>query len=234
MIFGSLKGDMIKRFALKLLSKIKAACIAAIFAVTTMLFFACENNIEQIKAFSLTENLPVLEASDFETMVTDSGEIRYFLKASKLLRFDNDRESYFEFPEGIELIKYNENKEITSSITANYAKQFEKDKRWEVKNNVIATNAQGDTLKTEQLFYDEFEGKIYTDEFVRIIRPGQNITGIGFQSDQTLQNWKITKPKGSIDVNVENQNPKQPVPDEDFTNNSDEIEQTEQPVNIAP
>ena len=194
-IFGSLKENMIK---------IKPFCIAVIFTGIVMFFFACENNIEQIKAFTMTEDLPVLEASNFETMVTDSGIIRYFLKAPKLLRFEKERESYFEFPEGIELIQYNENKEIYSSITANYAKQFERDKKWEVKNNVIATNAQGDTLKTEQLFYDELKGKIYTEEFVRIIRPGQNLTGIGFQSDQTLQNWRIIKPRGSIEVSVNN------------------------------
>jgi len=212
-----------QRFAFNLLNKIKAICAAALITGTAILFFACENNIEQVKAFSLTEDhLPILEALNFETMVTDSGKIRYFLKAPKLLRFENERDAYFEFPEGIELIQYDENKEVVSSITANYAKQFEKDKKWEVKNNVIATNAQGDTLKTEQLFYSELEGNIYTDEFVRIIRPGQNITGIGFKSDQTLQNWKIKEPKGSIDVIIDNQNTNQPNPNEDFTNDFDD------------
>lgn len=212
-----------QRFAFNLLNKIKAICAAALITGTAILFFACENNIEQVKAFSLIEDhLPILEALNFETMVTDSGKIRYFLKAPKLLRFENERDAYFEFPEGIELIQYDENKEVVSSITANYAKQFEKDKKWEVKNNVIATNAQGDTLKTEQLFYSELEGNIYTDEFVRIIRPGQNITGIGFKSDQTLQNWKIKEPKGSIDVIIDNQNTNQPNPNEDFTNDFDD------------
>ena len=212
-----------QRFAFNLLNKIKAICAAALITGTAILFFACENNIEQVKAFSLIEDhLPILEALNFETMVTDSGKIRYFLKAPKLLRFENERDAYFEFPEGIELIQYDENKEVVSSITANYAKQFEKDKKWEVKNNVIATNAQGDTLKTEQLFYSELEGNIFTDEFVRIIRPGQNITGIGFKSDQTLQNWKIKEPKGSIDVIIDNQNTNQPNPNEDFTNDFDD------------
>ena len=212
--------------AFKLRDKIKKSSIPLLFIGTAMLFFACENKIEQVKAFSMTDDMPILEASNFETMVTDSGVIRYFLKASKLLRFENDREAYFEFPEGIELIKYDENKEIISSITANYAKQFERDKRWEVKNNVIATNAQGDTLKTEQLFYAELEGIIYTDEFVRIIRPGQNITGTGFKSDQTLQNWRILQPKGSIDVSIDNQNTnRQPAPNENPANNIDETPQ---------
>lgn len=199
------------KYVSKTFKKIKTVCITVI--LMAVFFYSCENNIEQIQAFGTTENLPMLETSNFETMVTDSGVVRYFLKAPKLMRFDNERESYFEFPEGIELIKYDENKQIISSITANYAKQYEKDKRWEVKNNVIATNAQGDTLKTEQLFYSELEERIYTDEFVRIIRSEQNITGVGFQSDQTMQNWRIKQPKGSIDVNVNNQNTSQPSAD---------------------
>ncbi|MCD6354710.1 MAG: LPS export ABC transporter periplasmic protein LptC [Prolixibacteraceae bacterium] len=168
-----------------------------------ILFFACENNdIEKIKAFSSPENLPVVEAQNFETLFTDSGEIRFFLKASKLLRFENGGKAYVEFPEGIELIKYDSNKRIISSITADYAKQFVNEKKWEAKNNVIATNANGDTLKTEHLIWEEKAEKIYTDEFVKIIRPDQIITGIGFSSDQKLSNWKIKKPRGTIYVSV--------------------------------
>ena len=188
----------------KITQRINSFGIAALILGAAILFYACENDLEQIKAFSSPENLPILEASDFETMMTDSGEVRYFLKAPKLLRFENDGVEYVEFPEGIELIKYDENKNIISSITANYAKQFIKENKWEAKNNVIATNAQGDTLKTEHLIYEEDKGKIYIEEFVRIIRPDQTYTGIGFESDQSLQNWRIKNPKGSIYVETEN------------------------------
>ncbi|RIH66262.1 LPS export ABC transporter periplasmic protein LptC [Mariniphaga sediminis] len=177
--------------------------IAALFTGAAFLFSACEDNIEKIKAFSSPENLPVLEATNFETMFTDSGEVRFFLKAPKLLRFETDGKSFAEFPEGIELIKYDEKQNIISSITADYAKQFEKEKKWEAKNNVVATNAQGDTLKTEHLIWEEKEEKIYTEEFVRIVRTDQIITGIGFVSDQSLQNWRIKNPKGTIYVDVQ-------------------------------
>ena len=75
------------------------------------------------------------------------------------------------FPKEFELIKYDSDKKIISSITADYAKQFVKEQKWEAKNNVVATNAQGDTLKTEYLIWEEKEEKIYTEEFVRIISP---------------------------------------------------------------
>ncbi len=177
--------------------------VAALFAGAAILFLGCENNIEKIRAFSSPENLPVVEAYNYKTMLTDSGEVRFSIKAPKLLRFEDDGKAYIEFPEGIELIRYDNNHNIISSITADYAKQFENEDKWEAKNNVVATNAMGDTLKTEHLIWLEKEEKIFTEEFVRIIRENQIITGIGFQSDQALQNWRIKNPRGTIYIEVD-------------------------------
>jgi LPS export ABC transporter protein LptC len=183
--------------------------IAVLLWGAAILFYGCENKIEEIKAFYSAENLPILEARNFETLFTDSGQVRFSLKAPKLLRFEDDGRNYIEFPEGMELIKFDANRNVISSITADYAKQFVAEDKWEAKNNVVATNAQGDTLKTEHLIWEEKKEIIYTEEFVKIIRADQIITGIGFTSDQKLQNWKIKNPKGTIYVSVNNEN--QPV-----------------------
>lgn len=183
--------------------------IAALIWGAAIFFYGCENKIEEIKAFYSAENLPILEARNFETLFTDSGQVRFSLKAPKLLRFEDDGRNYIEFPEGMELVKFDANRNVISSITADYAKQFVAEDKWEAKNNVVATNAQGDTLKTEHLIWEEKKEIIYTEEFVKIIRADQIITGIGFTSDQKLQNWKIKNPKGTIYVSVNNEN--QPV-----------------------
>ena len=189
----------------KILLVLKKSGIAVLFAGAAILFYACEsNNIAEIKAFSSPENLPIQEATNFETTYTDSGEIRYTLKAPKLLRFENDGQSYFEFPEGVHIVEYDANQNITSTLTADYAKQFEKEQRWEAKNNVVVTNARGDSLKTEHLILDEKSERIHTEEFVKIIREDQIITGIGLVSDQSMENWKIKNPKGTIYVSVNN------------------------------
>ena len=180
--------------------------VAALFAGAATLFLGCQkNNIEEIKAFYTTESLPIQEVSNFESLLTDSGQVRFFIKAPKLLRFEADGRDYIEFPEGLEVVKYDEHRQVVSSITSDYARQYVADEKWEAKNNVIATNAKGDTLKTEVLFWEEKAEKIYTDEFVKIIRADQIITGIGFTSDQKMQNWKIKNPKGTIYVSVNNQ-----------------------------
>jgi len=188
-------------------------CIAALVMGAAIFFPGCENDLEKIKAFSSTENLPVIEARDFETLFTDSGQIRFFLKAPLLLRFEQSGKEFFEFPEGMELVKFNDKNEVVSSITSDYAKQFVKEQMWEAKNNVVATNSQGDTLKTEHLIWEEKEEKIHTQEFVKIIRPDQIITGVGFTSDQEIKNWKIKDLKGTIMVSMDDKNQRPDSPD---------------------
>uniref|UniRef100_UPI003216293F LPS export ABC transporter periplasmic protein LptC n=1 Tax=uncultured Draconibacterium sp. TaxID=1573823 RepID=UPI003216293F len=183
---------------------IKKINIAVLVMGTAILFYACnDNNIDKIQAFTTQDNLPIQEAVNFETIYTDSGQVRFSLKTPKLLRFLNDGVEYTEFPLGVQIIKYDANQNIISSIKADYAKEFTKESKWEAKNNVVVTNAQGDSLKTEHLIWEEKTEKIYTDEFVRIIQDNQSITGIGLVSDQDMLNWKITKPQGTILIDVD-------------------------------
>ncbi len=182
---------------------IKSTGVAVLVTGTAILFYACENDIEKIKAFSSPENLPTAEVIDFESMSTDSGKVSFTMKAPKLLRFEIDGKEYVEFPEGMELKKYDMNGKIVSSIRADYAKQFVDEDKWEASNNVIATNINGDTLKTEHLTWEREKGIIHSDEYVKIIRPDQTYTGIGFTSDEEMEHWKILKPKGTIYVTVD-------------------------------
>lgn len=210
---------------------VKRYCIAVLLAGTAILFYACEDNeIAKIKPIESTDNLPIMEASNFETLITDSGQVRYFLKAPKLLRFENEGKTYSEFPEGIKLIKYDASKKVISSITASYAKQFLKEQRWEAKNNVVVTNAKGDSLKTDHLIWDEKAEKIETEEYVKIISEDRIITGIGLTSDQDMLNWKIKNPKGSIYVSVNNAGSQSAQPIND-TSNASEVEIPKQDSN---
>lgn len=179
------------------------ASIAILMLGIVMLFFSCANKIEKIKEFSAGEELAGVEAENYEMLHSDSTIIRFKLTTPKLIRFEKAEEPFIEFPKGVEIEKYDEKMEVTASITSNYAQYFEEKKLWEAKNNVVAVNPQGDTLKTEHLIWEEEKGKIYSDQFVKIIREDQVITGIGFESDQNLSNWKIKKAQGSLYVEVE-------------------------------
>ena len=194
--------------------------IAALSCGAALLFWGCVNDIETIKAFSSPENLPVVQAENYETTFTDSGVVRFFLKTPELLRYESEGQSFVEFPKGLELVKYNNSRQIISRITSRYAKQYVKENRWEAKNDVVAVNMAGDTLKTEHLVWDERNGKIFSEQFVKIVRPDQIITGVGFESDQAMTNWRIKNPRGTIYVQVNRGSPSGldsiPAPDRNF------------------
>lgn len=169
-----------------------------------MLFFSCKSDIEKVKEFSDIGNQPSVVAEGFEMLRSDSTVIRFKLIAPKLINQDEADPPYLEFPEGIHIEKFDAQMNITASIKADYAKGFLKEERWEAKNNVVAVNTKnGDTLKTEQLTWDEKKGKIYSNEFVEIINPERIITGIGLEADQDLTSWKIPNLKGTVYVDVE-------------------------------
>ena len=184
-------------------SKYHLVMVAALFTGAAMLFFGCEGEVEKISAFNSTENLPVVYAENFETTFIDSFKIQSYMKAPILQKFESESQSFLEFPKGVTLIKYDMKGNEISRIEADYARNYEKEKKWEAKNNVVAVNQQGDTLKTEFLVWEENTEKIYSDKSVKIIRPDQIITGVGFEADQNLQNWKIKDPKGTIYVTVD-------------------------------
>jgi LPS export ABC transporter protein LptC len=174
-----------------------------IFPVFLVLFMACENEIAKIKVYSSTENLPSVTAEGYEMLFSDSTVTRYKLKTPELITHDKDeKEPYYEFPRGVLIQEYDAKMNITSSITAQYAKNFISDNRWEAKNNVIAVNQKGDSLKTEFLVWDTRKQKIYSDQFVTIIQKDQTFMGTGFESNQDFTQYSFKNLKGHIYFNV--------------------------------
>jgi LPS export ABC transporter protein LptC len=182
--------------------QISRKMIMLLTAVIATLLISCENEIATIKKLSSTEELPSLSAEGFEMLFSDSTVIRFKLQTPELIRHDKEKEPYTEFPRGVLIEKYDAKMNIVSSISAQYAKNFDSDDRWEAKNNVVAVNVKGDTLKTEYLVWDTKKEKIYSDQYVRIIRKDQDFTGTGFESNLDFTQYRFKNPSGHIYVDV--------------------------------
>ena len=116
---------------------------------------------------------------------------------------ENEKEPYTEFPKGVIITQYDSRMNIISNITSQYAKYFNKDDRWEAKNNVVAVNQKGDTLKTEYLVWDKKKARIYSDQFVKIIGKDQVTTGTSFESNQDFSEYTFKNLKGQMYVDVQ-------------------------------
>lgn len=184
------------------ISRIKHLSITVLLGGTVMFLFSCSpNKKEEVSEYIVDETQPTMSADTFTMIYSDSALVRFRMKAPEVLNF----EDYLEFPKGIYVEKIDEDEQVSSQLTADYARHIEKKSLWIAKNNVVAINAEGDSLKTEELFWDEKKGRIYSEKQVQIVRADQIINGIGFESDQTMENWEILKPTGIIYLEMDKQ-----------------------------
>ena len=179
---------------------IKTALLASL---TMLSLWSCKNDFENIKKFSNITELPYVMAEGYEVIYSDSTVIKYKIKTPEIIMHTHTRESYTEFPQGVVITQYDNRMNVTSHITSRYAKYFDADDRWEAKNEVVVINPQGDTLKTDYLVWDRRKGKIFSDQFVKIIQKDRVTMGTSFEANQDFTEYTFKNLKGEMYVDVE-------------------------------
>ena len=144
------------------------------------------------------------QQSDSLTIVySRQGNLSYRFKTPLLERYEMAREPYMEFRKGVEIQTYNDSTHrLESTLTANYAIYLEKQQLWEAKGSVVATNAEGRKLETEQLFWNQKTKRVYSNVDSKVTQGRDVIIGEGFEADEQFEDYTIRKPKGRVSVDV--------------------------------
>jgi LPS export ABC transporter protein LptC len=167
------------------------------------LFASCSNDIEKVKVLTEAHKFPDQSINDADIIYSQHGKIKVKVEAPIINNYQEVEEPHITFPEGINVEFYDSTLTVESKISANYAIYHEPDQLWEAKNNVVAINSEGDTLNTEYLIWNQEEGVIYTDRYVRITTKDGIIHGKGFEANQNFSNWRIKKTTGTLEVKDE-------------------------------
>ncbi|MCW3788389.1 LPS export ABC transporter periplasmic protein LptC [Plebeiibacterium sediminum] len=181
----------------------KTASGIMLLAVLLFIYSCSSNKPEEIKAIEEIQNIPSLELYDYESFITDSGEVKYHLITPKLLNYDKREDPYKEFPLGGHIITYDSINVIRSEIKCKYAINYEKEKLWDLRNNVEAINKDGVIFNTEQLFWNETEKRIYTEKFIKITTEDNIITGYGLEATQDLDEYEIQNVTAILEVETD-------------------------------
>lgn len=166
--------------------------------LSSMLFYSCTNDMEDIVESVDYKNYPSQSAENIEIVRTDSGRIVVKIFAPMMEHYVTDEAPYDEFTKGIEVITYSDYPEISSSLICDYAKHKVKEGLWEARDNVIGVNIDGDTIKTEQMFWSKKTELIYSDKYTTIRSGNEIIHGTGFTAKQDFSDAQITQAKGII------------------------------------
>ncbi len=180
-----------------------AGSILLLLAVSFFLIACQSNKPEEIKALTTGEDLPSMTVTDLESLITDSGVVKYRFLTPQMMQFDQSKPPYTEFPKGLHLIIYNKNKEIDAQIKSKYAIYWQQKELWDLQNDVEAVNFKDEVINTEQLFWDSKAHRIYSDAFIKITTDKDILTGYGFESDEQFENYRIKRISGIMEMQEE-------------------------------
>ncbi|MBT8245577.1 MAG: LPS export ABC transporter periplasmic protein LptC [Winogradskyella sp.] len=171
-----------------------------VIALVMTVFFSCKNNFKDVQQVGVLQNEPIVVADTINLKYTDSFKLRANLLSPKMLDYSNRNFAFSEFPEGIELIIYDEAGN-ESKIFSDYAIVYSETDLIDLRGNVILTTHKQDSLFTSQMYFDEKKEWIFTNEAVRLRSQGTDVNGTGFDSDRNFEEYEMLAAAGDIEVN---------------------------------
>ena len=160
---------------------------------------SCSNKIEDIEKYDDSEEFPTQIAKEIEVMYSTKGAVVFQLKAPLLKQYMTEKE-YNEMPEGVEVKIFDSLMNVTTKLTANYAIDSTYADKMEAMYDVVVINEKGEMLNTEHLVWDRTTGQITSDVFVKITTADQVLMGEGLISNQDFSEYRILKPRGTINI----------------------------------
>ncbi|WP_246054339.1 LPS export ABC transporter periplasmic protein LptC [Antarcticibacterium flavum] len=162
--------------------------IVTVTAVTML--FSCEGNLNRIRAMDLPGDSPQAIGTNLDLKYTDSGRVVATLKSERMLDYTNLEFPYREFPDGIELEFFDENRQ-KNTVTSNYAIIYDETGLIDLQGDVVLVTSDSTRLEATQLYWDQTIGWVFTDKPNTIRRPsGARNQGQGFDSDLNFTNFR--------------------------------------------
>ena len=200
-----------------LLSNKRHIILSIVIVMVTMLIFpSCHRKEVKLRMDAINDRaaMPVLDAQEITTLISDSGVTRFRITARQWLVYDKAKPSYWEFPEGIYLEQFDRMLNTAATLRSDYAYYDDQAEIWHLTGNVYATNVNGEQFETPELFWSQKEERVYSDSSITITQPptpaaiqakgdsarGTIIKGIGFESNQEMTKYTIRRPTGIFPI----------------------------------
>jgi len=184
------------------IDKFRDMAIFCMMIVMSLCFFiCCGSGKKEFVDFEFDrETSYTIKSTDVVMLVSDSGITRFRLETKEWYVFDEATEPYSFFPEKVRAEQFDTLFRIAASFDADTAYNFSRKKLWKFVGNVKVVNLEGEQFETSLLYWDEDSAKIYSDEFIRITKGEFVNTGIGFEANQTLTQYRIFNSKAEIPI----------------------------------
>lgn len=176
--------------------KVLPLLLAAVAVSVCLIVTSCRQS-DPIKMGAINPaEMPTMLTRDVETLISDSGLIRFRIKTPVWYVYDEVKDPYWRFPEGLYLEKFDMLFRKEATVRADSAVYLKDRQLWRLDGHVDIRNIRNEKFLTSQLYWDQKSHKIYSDSFIHIERPDKVLEGYGFNSDEQLTRYNINNVSG--------------------------------------
>lgn len=151
-----------------------------------------------VKSIDVT-GMPQLSTHNVSTLISDSGYTKYKVVTPLWNVYGGsgtEQEAYWDFPEGVYLRQLDHDLKVVSTVAADSACYFPNRKLWELYGDVEIDQKDKAYFLSQRIFFDDRQKRIFSDTFIHIKTPTQVLEGIGFESNQSLTQYRVLNPTG--------------------------------------
>lgn len=172
---------------------------ALLFIVLAWAVSGCENDERKIQDWS--KNVVMKEeATKVESYLSQDGRLRAKLLAPLMYRVAADT-VYTEFPQTLHVDFYNDSTLRESWLDSRYGKYYDNLNKVYLKDSVVVINTKGDTLKCQDLWWDQNTRLFYSDKYAEYRTLDKKIyPGKGLEATQDFSRVTFREVTGVLQV----------------------------------
>ena len=162
---------------------------------------ACGGEVEHTaEAITDSDSLPFMHSVGINTLISDSGVMRYRLVAEEWdIYSPGNTPATWKFRKGLLMERFDENFHIDLYVQADTAYLHEQ-RTWELRGRVVIRNVKDDLFLTEELFWDLTSHEIWNHQYMHIITPERELEGTEFRSNEQMTKYSVSNSAGIFPV----------------------------------
>ena len=178
-------------------SNLSVLFISSAFFIAVYALISCSEEHEHMApAIRDRDSVPVMTTYGVNTLISDSGVIKYRIVTEQWEVNENKKPSRWTFNKGILLTQFNLKKHVVGYILCDTAVFFDKDRRWELHGHVKILPAQGLSFYCYELYWDERNHQMWSHTYSHLKTPDKELEGNWFRSDEQMTDYEIRQTKG--------------------------------------
>jgi len=160
---------------------------------------SCDRNAPIVKE-EMKKNFPNRSLIDANIIFNDSGRVTMNLRSPLIEEYSLIDSPYTIFRKGVEIDYFQDGSDKPGFFKANWGRFSDKTGIYEGRGNVIIITEKGDSVKSEQIFWDKNRKLIYSTQQVELIgNDGSKITAKnGMQATDDLEEYTLFNNEGYI------------------------------------